>query len=93
MTAESHILPSAQHLTSVQPYQRDAINPHAYKLEVPGRIQPVFHVDLLRPVPDHPLPSQEMDHELAQPVLVDGQEMYRVECILDEKKARIRRRS
>jgi hypothetical protein len=64
----------------------EEINPHAYKLDVPGRIHPVFHVDLLRPVADDPLPSQQVDHESAPPVLVDGQEMYLVERILDEKK-------
>lgn len=64
----------------------EEVNTHAYKLDVPGRIHPVFHVDLLRPAPDDPLPSQQTDHELAQPVLVDGQEMYLVESILDEKK-------
>jgi hypothetical protein len=64
----------------------EEVNTHAYKLDVPGRIHPVFHVDLLRSVPDDPLPSQQTDHELAQPVLVDGKEMYLVESILDEKK-------
>jgi len=33
------------------------INSHSYKLDVPGRIHPVFHVDLLRPAPEDPLPS------------------------------------
>lgn len=64
----------------------EELNTHAYKLDVPGRIHPVFHVDLLRPAPEDPLPSQRSDHELAQPVLVDGQEMYLVESIRDEKR-------
>ncbi|KAM3549213.1 hypothetical protein ARSEF4850_008972 [Beauveria asiatica] len=63
----------------------EEVNPHAYRLDVPGRIHPVFHVDLLRPVANDPLPSQILDQESAPPVLVDGQEMYLVERILDER--------
>ncbi|KAM4061717.1 chromatin organization modifier domain-containing protein [Hirsutella rhossiliensis] len=61
------------------------VSPHAYRLDVPGRIHPVFHVDLLRPVPGDPLPSQKLDQESAPPVLVDGEKMYLVERILDER--------
>ena len=63
----------------------EEVNPHAYRLDVPGRIYPVFHVDLLRPVPEDALPSQKIDQETAPPVLVDGQEMYLVERVLDER--------
>jgi len=52
---------------------------------VPGRIHPVFHVDLLRPAPEDPLPSQKIDRESASPVLVEGQEMYLVERVMDER--------
>jgi reverse transcriptase-like protein/integrase-like protein len=58
---------------------------HSYQLDVPGRIHPVFHVDLLRPAAANPLPSQKTEDSREGPVLVDGHEEWRVERILDEK--------
>ena len=63
----------------------EEVSPHAYRLDVPGRIHPVFHVDLLRPAPEDPLPSQKIDRESASPVLVEDQEMYLVERVMDER--------
>ncbi|KAJ6436050.1 hypothetical protein O9K51_11425 [Purpureocillium lavendulum] len=58
---------------------------HSYKLDVPGRIHPVFHVDLLRPASANPLPSQKIEDLRKGPMLVDGHEEWLVERILDEK--------
>ncbi|KAJ6436816.1 Nitrogen assimilation transcription factor nit-4 [Purpureocillium lavendulum] len=58
---------------------------HSYKLDVPGRIHPVFHVDLLRPASANPLPSQKIEDLREGPMLVDGHEEWLVERILDEK--------
>jgi hypothetical protein len=61
------------------------VNSHAYELKVPGRIHAVFHVDLLRPAPKDPLPSQRTDDSQPQPILIDGEEEWLVERILDER--------
>lgn len=70
------------------------VNSHAYELDIPGKIHKVFHVDLLRAVPQDPLPSQLIDKDNGQPVLLDGQEAWLVERILDynnkEKKAQVK---
>jgi hypothetical protein len=61
------------------------ISPHVYKLDLPAsmRIHPVFHVSLLLPVADDPLPGQV--HEPPPPVEVDGLEEWHVEDILDSR--------
>ena len=46
------------------------------------RIHPVFNVIKLLPAPKAPIPGQKM-HPPPPPVLVDGQEHYVVEKILD----------
>jgi transposase InsO family protein len=61
------------------------VNSHSYQLDVPGRIHPVFHVDLLRPAPTDYLPSQRPDNTQPAPILVDGEEEWQVERILDEQ--------
>lgn len=60
------------------------VNSHSYELAVHGRVHPVFHVDLLRPAANDPLPSQKIDHDDQGPVLLDGEEAWLVERILDE---------
>ncbi len=67
----------------------EKVGKHAWKLELPNtvKIHPVFHVNLLEKVtPDnfdrapHPVP----------PVVVDGQEEWEVEKILNSKRERNR---
>ena len=58
------------------------VNSHSYELDTPGGIHPVFHVDLLRPAGEDPLPSQESDDTQPPPILIDGEEGYLVESIL-----------
>lgn len=72
-----------------------AVSPYAYKLELPAsmRVHPVFHVNLLRPAENDPLPGQRPAPP--PPVDVDGAEEFEVEEVLDsrwEKKGRGRPR-
>jgi len=61
------------------------ISPYAYRLELPPsmRIHPVFHVSLLDHVASDPHPGQVITP--APPVVVDGEEEWEVEEILDSK--------
>jgi hypothetical protein len=61
------------------------VNSHSYQLDVPGKIHPVFHVDLLRHAPNDPLPSQKIGDTQPGPILADGEEVWLVERILDER--------
>ena len=51
------------------------ISPHVVELDVPSKIWPRFHVDLLRSSSSDPLPSQNQDDLQPAPVLVskDGE--------------------
>lgn len=66
----------------------ERVSPHAYRLNTPTGIHPVFHVDLLRPAANDPFPSQRNDDYQPPPTLVDGQEEYHVERILDYRQIR-----
>jgi hypothetical protein len=61
------------------------ISSHAYKLDLPSsmKIHPVFHVSLLEPVAQDPLPDQVNPPPL--PIIVEGEEEYFIEEILDVK--------
>ena len=61
------------------------VNSHSYQLEVPGKIHPVFHVDLLRHAPNDPLPSQKIGDTQPGPILADGEEVWLVKRILDKR--------
>ncbi|KAI1506846.1 Pol protein [Pyrenophora tritici-repentis] len=61
------------------------VNSHSYKLDVPGKIHPVFHVDLLRYAPDDSFPSQKVGDTQPGPILIDGDELWLVERILGER--------
>ncbi|KAH0614663.1 uncharacterized protein H6S33_000299 [Morchella sextelata] len=64
------------------------VNPYAYELELPRsmKIYPVFHVSLLSPAVNDPLPGQEQLPP--PPVEIEGQEEWEVEDILDSRKRR-----
>ena len=64
------------------------ISPYAYRLNTPEGIHPVFHVDLLRQAANDPFPSQRNDDYQPPAVLVDGEEEYQVERILDYRQIR-----
>jgi hypothetical protein len=50
------------------------------------KVHPVFHVSLLEPIATDPIPGQLA--KPAPPVIVDGQEEYEVEEILDSRRSR-----
>lgn len=64
------------------------ISPYAYRLNTPEGIHPVFHVGLLRPAANDPFTSQRNDDYQSPAVLVDGEEEYQVERILDYRQIR-----
>ena len=45
--------------------------PHVVELDVPSRIFPRFHVELLRKSSCDPLPSQKLDDSLPDPILIE----------------------
>jgi Chromo (CHRromatin Organisation MOdifier) domain len=59
---------------------------------VPKGIHDTFNVDLLRPAGTDALPSQKQDNTQPPPVLIEDQEEYFVEQILDQRVARGRGR-
>ncbi|THC87386.1 hypothetical protein EYZ11_013167 [Aspergillus tanneri] len=69
----------------------EKVGSHAYRLNTPPGIHNVFHVMLLRPANSNPFPSQQNDDYQPPPQLVDGEEEYLVQEILDERFARVGR--
>ena len=63
----------------------ELIGTHAVRLDTPPGVHPVFHVDLLRPASTDPLPSQVSDDVQPPAVMVDGEEEFTIERILDER--------
>jgi len=66
----------------------EVIGSHSYRLDTPPGIHNVFHSRLLRPANLSPLPGQVVEESHPPAMLVDGTEMYEVERILDQKRAR-----
>jgi transposase InsO family protein/predicted aspartyl protease len=64
------------------------VGSHAYKLDTPPGIHPVFHSDLLQPAGTDPLPSQVRTDTQPPPIIVADEEEWEVEKILDEKVVR-----
>jgi transposase InsO family protein/predicted aspartyl protease len=63
----------------------EIVGPNAVKLNTPGRVHSVFNVNMLRLASSDPLPSQPQDDNEPEPIEVDGEEMYLVEEILEER--------
>ncbi|KAH0605690.1 uncharacterized protein H6S33_004912 [Morchella sextelata] len=73
----------------IGPYNvKRIVNPYAYELELPRsmKIHLVFHVSLLSPAANDPLPGQKQLPP--PPVEIEGQEEWEVEDILDSRKRR-----
>jgi hypothetical protein len=62
------------------------VGSHAYKLDLPPQmnIHPVFHVSLLEPASNNPLQGQKQPNP--PPVIIDNEEEYEVEDILDSRR-------
>ncbi|KAL0165572.1 hypothetical protein M9458_037416, partial [Cirrhinus mrigala] len=68
------------------------ITPVSYRLELPAeyRISPTFHVSLFKPA-DEPSGVENLEGTASQgpaPIVVDGEEVYRVNTILDSRRRR-----
>jgi hypothetical protein len=66
----------------------EVIGSHSNRLNVPPGIGGVFYSRLLRPTANDPLPSQVRDDSQPRPQLVDDEEEWEIEEILDEKTVR-----
>jgi hypothetical protein len=64
------------------------VSSHAYKLDLPDsmRIHPVFHISLLEPASADPLPSQLASQPEPPPVIIDDQQEWEAEEILDSRR-------
>jgi transposase InsO family protein len=63
------------------------VGPNAYRLRLPhsmSRLHPVFPVVKLMPAPADPIPGRRSEPP-PDPILVDGEEHYEVEAILDSR--------
>jgi RNase H-like domain found in reverse transcriptase/Reverse transcriptase (RNA-dependent DNA polymerase)/Integrase zinc binding domain len=69
----------------------DVPSPHTVRLDVPTGIHPVFHVELLRPAANDPLPSQVVDDSQPPPIVVDGEPEWEIEEILAARTKRVGR--
>lgn len=63
----------------------ELISTYTVWLNTPLGIHPVFYMNLLWPVLNNPLSSQVLDDTQPPAVMVDGEEEFIVEEILDEK--------
>jgi hypothetical protein len=64
---------------------QEVVGPSAVKLNMPGRVHPVFNVSMLRLASSDPLPSQLQDDNEPEPIEMDGEAYYIVEEILEER--------
>jgi hypothetical protein len=65
------------------------VNPLSYRLDTPPGIHNVFHVDHLRPAADDPLPSQKLDDPQPPAIVVNGEEEWLIERILDTRQKKL----
>lgn len=69
-----------------------SVGSHAYKLDTPVGIHPVFHVSLLRRAATDPFPSQVQDDYQPAPIVTDkGDTEYEVESLLCARTKKKRR--
>jgi hypothetical protein len=70
----------------------EAISASAYRLNVPSGIHDVFYVSLLRSVSTDPLPSQVQTDPQPPAIVVEGEEEFELESILEDRVTRGRGR-
>ena len=66
----------------------EQVSPHAYRLDTPAGIHPVFHVDKLQPASIDSFPSQRNDDYQPPAVLVEGEEEWLIERLLEYRTIR-----
>jgi hypothetical protein len=71
----------------------EVLSSYIVRLGVPTGIHLVFHIDLIRPIADNPLPSQIMDDSQPPPLEIDRELEYDVEEILAARTKRVGRGS
>ena len=61
------------------------IGSRAYKLDLPPsmKVHPTFHISLLQPYSDDPLPLQRK--EPPPPIIIDDEKEYEIEAIIDSR--------
>lgn len=67
----------------------EIISPLSYRLDTPPGIHNVFHVDLLRPAADDPLPSQVVDDPQPPAISIDNEEYWLIDTILKERQKKL----
>ncbi|KAI1005159.1 hypothetical protein K3495_g3054 [Podosphaera aphanis] len=58
------------------------ISPEVVELNVNGKISNRFHIDLLLPADENPLPSQQIDEEPPRVANIDGEEEFYVDEVI-----------
>lgn len=71
----------------------EAPSSHTVRLDVPTRIHPVFHVELVRPAAEDPLPSQIVDDSQPPPLEINGELEYELEEMLAARTKKVDRGS
>ena len=66
----------------------EAVGSHAYRLDTPPGVHPVFHSKLLRLASYDPLPGQEQDDSQPQPKIIGADEEWDIDRIEKEKTVR-----
>lgn len=69
-------------MATCQIQNNEIISPEVVELNVSGRIHNRFHVDLLLPADENPLPSQIVENNQVPIEMVDGEEEYYIDEVI-----------